>query len=99
MKSEDALYTIEECQLLEHLKVFQVSRSNKSIQVRFDSDRAVQQFVDCKISLNGNNLAFWSNVQRRLRVSIHGVYQWQHEWWFSGAIPRRPVVFLDLGPP
>ena len=72
--NEDVLHVIEEADLLEHLELLQVSRSNKSIEVRFDSERAAQQFVGCEFSLNGNRFAFRSNAQRRLRVSIHGVH-------------------------
>ena len=72
--NEDVLHVIEEANLLEHLELLQVSRSNKLIKVRFDSEKAAQHFVDCAISLNGNSFAFWSKAQRRLRVSIHGVH-------------------------
>ena len=51
-----------------------MSRSNKSIQVTFDSEKAAQHFADCKISLNGNNFAFRGNPQRLLKVSIHDVH-------------------------
>ena len=71
VKNEDVLYAIEACQLLEPL---QVSTSNKSIENRFDSERAAQQFVGCEISVNGNSFAFQSNAQRRLSVSIHGMH-------------------------
>ena len=74
VKNEDVLYAIEACQLLEHLELLQVSTSNKSIENRFDSERAAQQFVDCEISVNGNSFAFQSNAQRRLSVSIHGMH-------------------------
>ena len=39
-KNEDVHYAIEECQLLEHLELLQVSRSSRSIEVRFYSKRA-----------------------------------------------------------
>ena len=75
IKNKDDLHAIEEAQLREHLELLlQVSRSNKSIKVRFHSERAAQEFVDCEITLNGNNFALWSNAQRRVRAPIHGVH-------------------------
>ena len=74
VKNGDVLQTIEEANLLEHLELLQVSRSNKSTEVRFGSEKAAQQFVDGEISLNGSSFTFRSNAQRRLMVSIHGVY-------------------------
>ena len=72
--NEDVLHVIEEADLLVHLELLQVSRSNKSIEVRFNTERAAQHFVGCDFSLNGDRFAFRSNAQRRLRVSIHGVH-------------------------
>ena len=74
INNEDVLHVIEEADLLEHLELLQVSRSNKSIEVRFNTERAAQHFVGCDFSLNGDRFAFRSNAQRRLRVSIHGVH-------------------------
>ena len=74
INNEDVLQVIEEADLLEHLELLQVSRSNKSIEVRFNTERAAQHFVGCDFSLNGDRFAFRSNAQRRLRVSIHGVH-------------------------
>ena len=73
-KHEDILRAIEEANLLEHLELLQVSRSNKSIEIRFNSEKAAQHFVDGEILLNGSSFAFQRNAQRRLRVSIHGVH-------------------------
>ena len=72
--NEDVLHINEEANLLEDLELLQVSRSNKSIEVRFNSEKTAQHFVDCEIRLNSNSFAFRSNAQRRLRVSIHGVH-------------------------
>ena len=74
INNEDVLHVIEEADLLEHMELLQVSRSNKSIEVRFNTERAAQHFVGCDFSLNGDRFAFRSNAQRRLRVSIHGVH-------------------------
>ena len=95
--NEDVLNVIEEDNLLEHLELLQVSRSNKSIEVRFDSDRAAQHFVDCDISLKGNSFAFRSIAQRRLRVSIHGVHpnvsdaslEYELSHYFGGILDIR----------
>ena len=56
------------------MELLQVSRSNKSIEVRFDSEKAAQHFVDCEIRLNGNSFAFGSNAHRQLKVFIHGMH-------------------------
>ena len=72
--NEDVLHVIEEAELLEHLELLQVSRSSKSIEVRFDSERAEQHFVGWDFSLKGDRFTFWANAQRRLRVSIHCVH-------------------------
>ena len=74
MKHEDILRAIEEANLLEDLELLQVSRSNKSIEVRFNTETAAQHFVDGEIHINGSSYAFRRNAQRRLRVSIHGVH-------------------------
>ena len=62
VKNEDILQTIEEAKLLEHLELLQISRPNKSIEVRFDSEKTAQPFVDCEISMNGDSFAFRSNA-------------------------------------
>ena len=72
--NEDVLHVIEEAELLEHLELSQVSRSSKSIEVRFDSERAEQHFVGWDFSLKGDRFTFRANAQRRLRVSIHCVH-------------------------
>ena len=72
--NEDVLHVIEEAELLEHLELLQVSRSSKSIEVRFDSERAEQHFVGWDFSLKGDRFTFRANAQRRLRVSIHCVH-------------------------
>ena len=74
LKHEDILRAIEEANLLEDLELLQVSRSNKSIEVRFNTETAAQHFVDGEIHINGSSYAFRRNAQRRLRVSIHGVH-------------------------
>ena len=85
-ENEDVLKVIEEEHLLKHLGLLQVSKSNKSIEVKFDSEQAAQYFVDCDIWLNSNSWAFWRNAQRQLRVSIHGEHPnipdalWNTSW-------------------
>lgn len=68
----DVLLVIKDARLLDQLRL--VSRSNKSIEVRFESERAAQHFVDCSITLNDNSFTFQSNAKRRLRVPTHGVH-------------------------
>ena len=64
IQNEDVLHVIKEQDLLEHLELLQVSRSNKSIEIRIDSEQAAQHFVDCDIRLNGNSFASQRNGQR-----------------------------------
>ena len=74
VKNEDALQAIEEYGVPENLELLQVSRSNKSIEIRFDSEQTAQHFVDCDVKISGSSFPFRRNAQRRLRVSIHGVH-------------------------
>ena len=74
IKNEDVLHAIEEQGPLQNLELLQVSRSNKSIEIRFDSEQTAQHFVECDIQISGNSFPFRRNAQRRLRVSIHGVH-------------------------
>ena len=74
VKNEDVLQAIEEHVVLENLELLQVSRSNKSIEIRFNSEQTAQHFVDCEVKISGSSFRFRRNAQRRLRVSIHGVH-------------------------
>ena len=74
VKNEDVLQAIEEHGVLENLELLQVSRSNKSIEIRFNSEQTAQHFVDCEVKISGSSFRFRRNAQRRLRVSIHGVH-------------------------
>ena len=74
VKNEDVLQAIEEHGLLENLELLQVSRTNKSIEIKFSDEQTAQYFVDCKVKISGSSFPFRRNGQRRLRVSIHGVY-------------------------
>ena len=60
--------------LLQNLELLQVSRSNKSTEIRFDSEQTAQHFVECEVKISGSTFLFRINVQRRLRVCIHGVH-------------------------
>ena len=73
IKNEDVLHAIEEHGLLQNLELLHVSRSNKSIEIRFDSEQTAQHFVECDVKISGSSFPFRGNAQRRLRVSIHGV--------------------------
>ena len=74
VKNEDVLQAIEELGVLENLELLQVSRTNKSIEIKFDSEQTAQNFVDCEVKISGSSFPFRRNAQRRLRVSIHGVH-------------------------
>ena len=50
-----------------------MSRSNKFIEIRFESEQAAQDFLTYDITIRGSKVAFRCNAFRRLRVSIHGV--------------------------
>ena len=73
IQNEDVLHAIEEHGLLQNLELLHVSRSNKSIEIRFDSEQTAQHFVECDVKISGSSFPFRGNAQRRLRVSIHGV--------------------------
>ena len=74
VKNEDVLQAIEEHGVLENLELLEVSRTNKSIEIKFDSEQTAQHFVDCEVKISGSSFPFRRNGQRRLRVSIHGVH-------------------------
>ena len=50
-----------------------MSRCNKFIEVRFESEQAAQDFPTHDITIRGSKVAFRCNAFRRLSVSIHGV--------------------------
>ena len=74
LKNEDVLHCLEQLNLLEHLELLQVSRSNKSVEIRFDTEHAAQDFLTCEIAIRGSKVAFRCNAFRRLRVSVHEVH-------------------------
>ena len=74
IKNEDVLHAIEEHGLLQNLELLQVSRSNKSIEIRFDSEQTAQHLVECDVKISGSSFPFRRNAQRRLRESIHWVH-------------------------
>ena len=74
VKNEDVLHCLEQLNLLEHLQLLQVSRSNKSVEMRFDTENAAQEFLSYDITIRGSKVVFRCNAFRRLRVSIHRVH-------------------------
>ena len=74
IKNEDVLHALEQIQLLENLELLQVSRSNKSVEIRFDSEKAAQDCLTYDITIRGSKVVFRCNAFRLLRVSIHGVH-------------------------
>ena len=74
IKNEDVFHCLEQLNLLEHLELLQVSRPNKSVETRLDTEHAAQDFLTYDITIRGSKVAFRCNAFRRLRVSIHGVH-------------------------
>ena len=97
VKNEDVLHCLEQLNLLEHLELLQVSRSNKSVEIRFDSEKAAQEFLCYDITIRGSTVIFRCNAFRRLRVSIHGVHpnvsddalEYEMQNHFGGVIDIR----------
>ena len=97
IKNEDVLHALEQIQLLENLELLQVSRSNKSVEIRFDSEKAAQDCLTYDITIRGSKVVFRCNAFRRLRVSIHGVHpnfsdaalEYEMQNHFSGVIDVR----------
>ena len=97
IKNEDVLQALEQIQLLENLELLQVSRSNKSVEIRFDSEKAAQDFLTYDITIRGSKVVFRCNAFRRLRVSIHGVHpnvsdaalEYEMQNHFGGVIEVR----------
>ena len=71
---KNVLHCLEQLNLLQHIELLQVSRSNKPIEIRFKSKQAAQGFLTYDITIRGSKVAFRCNAFRRLRVSIYGVH-------------------------
>ena len=71
---KNVLHCLEQLNLLQHIELLQVSRSNKSIEIRFESKQAAQDFLTYDITIRGSKVAFRCNAFRQLRVSIYGVH-------------------------
>ena len=97
IKNQDVLHTLEQIHLLENLELLQVWQSNKSVEIRFDSGQATQEFPTCDITIWGSKVVFRCNAFRRLRVSIHGVHpnvsdaalEYEMQNHFGGVIDVR----------
>ena len=100
IKNEDVFHCLEQLNLLEHLELLQVSRPNKSVETRFDTEHAAQDFLTCDITIRGSKVAFRCNAFRRLRVSIHGVHpnvshaalEYEMQNHFGGVIDIRKDI-------
>ena len=97
VKNQDVLHALEQIHLLESLELLQVRQSNKSVEIRFDSEQASQEFPTYDITIRGSKVVFRCNVFRRLRVSIHGVHpnvsdaalEYEMQNHFGGVIDVR----------
>ena len=100
IKIEDILNCLEQLNLLEHLELLQVSCSNKSVEVRFNTEHAAQDFLTYNITIWGSKVAFRCNAFRRLRVSIYGVHpndsdvalEYEMQNHFRGVIDIRKDI-------
>ena len=97
VKNQDVLHALEQIHLLESLELLQVRQSNKSVEIRFDSEQASQEFPTYDITIRGSKVVFRCNVFRWLRVSIHGVHpnasdaalEYEMQNHFGGVIDVR----------
>ena len=71
---EDILQILEEANLLQYLEILQISKPNKSIDVYFSKEDAVQFFVDKHIEIRGKPIPFIRKAERILRVNINGIH-------------------------
>ena len=71
---KNVLHCLEKINLLQNLELLQVLWSNKSVEIRSDSEQAAQEFLTYDITIRGTKVVFRCNAFRRLRVSIYGVH-------------------------
>lgn len=74
LKNEDVLHCLEKINLLQNLELLQVLWSNKSVEIRSDSEQVAQDFLTYDITIRETKVVFRYNAFRRLRVSIYEVH-------------------------
>ena len=72
--NEDFLNIIEEMDLLQQLQILQISKPNKSIDVYFRTEEAVDMFPKRHILIRGKPIPFIRKVKRILQVTVKGVH-------------------------
>ena len=72
--NEDFLNIIEEMDLLQQLQILQISKPNKSIDVYFRTEEAVDMFPKRHILIRGEPIPFIRKVKRILQVTVKGVH-------------------------
>ena len=72
--NEDFLEIIEEADLLQYLELLQISKTNKSLDIRFRTEYAADFFVLQHIEVRGKPIPFIRKAMRVLKVVIKGVH-------------------------
>ena len=71
---EEILQTLEEVNLLQYLQLLQISKPNKSIDIRFRTEDAAEFFIQKHIEIRGKPIPFIRKAKRVLRVTIRGIH-------------------------
>ena len=71
---ENVLVYLEQNNLLQYLTLLQISKPNKSIDIVFRTEDAVDFFVNKHIELRGKPLPFVRKAKRILKVVVKGVH-------------------------
>ena len=72
--NEDILKYLEEIDLLNYLRLLQISKPNKSIDIMFRTEDAADFFVNQHIEVRGKPLPFVRKAKRILKVIVKGVH-------------------------
>ena len=72
--NENVLVYLEQNNLLQYLTLLHISKPNKSIDIVFRTEDAVDFFVNKHIELRGKPLPFVRKAKRILKVVVKGVH-------------------------
>ena len=72
--NEDFLKILEEADLLKYLELLQISKTNKSVDIRFRTEDAADFFVSQHVEIRGKPIPFIRKAKRVLKVVIKGVH-------------------------
>ena len=72
--NEDVLKVLDEADLLQHLQLLQISKTDKSIDIRFRTEDAADFFVRKHIEIREKPVPFIRKAKRILMVVIKGVH-------------------------